>query len=58
VQTINGQATSLGRSAVPRPWLSAPIVHLAPIAAIDPEPAQAFRLIPGHDTPGLDAPLG
>ena len=43
VQTINGQATALGRSAVPRPWLSAPIVHLAPIACeIDPELARAF----------------
>jgi sugar/nucleoside kinase (ribokinase family) len=43
VQTINGQATALGRSAVPGPWLSAPIVHLAPIACeIDPELAHAF----------------
>jgi sugar/nucleoside kinase (ribokinase family) len=43
VQTINGQATALGRWAVPLPWLSAPIVHLAPIACeIDPELANAF----------------
>ena len=43
VQTINGQAAALGRSAVPLPWLSAPIVHLAPIACeIDPELARAF----------------
>jgi len=43
VQTLNGQAAALGRSAVPLPWLSAPLVHLAPIACeIDPELANAF----------------
>jgi len=43
VQTINGQAAALGRSAVPLEWLTAPVVHLAPIACeIDPELAHAF----------------
>lgn len=43
VQTINGQASPLGPSAVPRAWMDAPIVHLAPIACeIEPALVQAF----------------
>jgi sugar/nucleoside kinase (ribokinase family) len=43
IQTLRSRAVSLDLSAVPAPWLSAPIVHLAPIAAeIDPELTAAF----------------
>jgi sugar/nucleoside kinase (ribokinase family) len=43
VQTLLGRAASLGLSAVPAPWQSAPIVHLAPIAGeIDPELINTF----------------
>ncbi|MEW6568813.1 MAG: PfkB family carbohydrate kinase [Chloroflexota bacterium] len=42
-QWIHGRAVTLGCEAVPPPWRSAPIVHLAPIAAeVDPALVHCF----------------